>query len=316
MLGMIGPRSIRMKVLVGLTALALSGVVIGSQYAFDRAAEQRELARFRKLTTTAAQKEIRIMTETEGPIAAWKFTKRVYFEDQSIVYGNADGHAIAHTVGEGMYDRYGLAQALRECDHSFSEGCMHGVVARLIEQTGVGSPAVMGSICAGQKDPNSCAHGAGHGINDATARDLHVSLDWCRQFADAIAPDCVEGALMDNSWDWDRAGVERDPWAICAPLEKEFDVACASAIGNYFSEMRNDSEERLRYEPGYISDVCDKAPTKDMKDRCFLRLAQSIVRRAQADPARMFSLCSELSATRQNACIVSANEFVDGQKVF
>lgn len=274
---------------------------------YDHTYKQRAAANFRNLTSTEAEQLINTMIETDGAEAAWEFLKRTYIQDGTVRLGINDPHSLAHDVGVGFFREYGIG-GIDKCDETFTGGCYHGVIEELVIE-GKGDAKSVGELCIRQHDPESCAHGAGHGIHEYSSEALPATLAQCEQFPQSLTEHCAEGVLMDDAWGWNNAELEAHPWDACTKVADDYKVMCASAIGNYLSEHQDPGVPNVRkYSVSYVSEVCTQAPTAAMQDKCFLRLEQGIARRAAAGKS-IEELCAVIAAERIGQCIAVATKF-------
>ncbi len=246
-----------------------------------------------------------------GATNAWRILKEAYLTDGQLQHRNIDPHTLAHQIGRAIYKERGI-NGLSICDDAFTGGCFHGVVEEVLILDGVGASARIGRLCSTLDNPSGCAHGAGHGLNEASERNLSNAMRSCATFPESLKPDCIEGLLMDNLWSWKEADVRRKLWAICEGLSPEYHVACASSLGNYFSEHK--SVDVHSYEPSTIAAVCGTAPTEEMSNRCLLRLGQSITRRTNGHVEQIILECGRLFTDQQDDCLKNAVSFAISAK--
>lgn len=262
--------------------------------------------KFRLLSRDDIKDEMTRLLEDKGATAAWKFLKDIYLVNGRLQDSNIDPHTLAHMVGAAFYKEAKLG-GLSMCDDAFTGGCFHGVIEQMVTEEGIKNSERIGNVCSTLVDAVSCAHGAGHGLNEASGGDLAEALRSCDTFPENIASDCAEGVIMDNSWSWSDVNIEKDPWAVCRSVSTRYQVACASGVGNYFSEHKDG--RRFTYTPSVTGTVCEAAPTAEMVSKCFLRLGQHIARTASGNLETMNSLCKQLSEAQKQNCLKNSIRF-------
>lgn len=258
---------------------------------------------FRTLPHAEAKNVLQKLLKVHGVDATWDFLLRAYKDGEVTRFGEADAHLLAHMMGGEFYMKYGL-EALTICGEGLNGGCLHGVIERMIEEKGPDSIKELDEDCRKLNKAHDCAHGAGHGLNEANARNIKTTIRACHLFGPPLLDSCVTGALMDASWR--NTMLQHEPWAFCDTLERRYAESCATSVGNYFAYNRKNIPIPS------VEKVCEEAPTESMKTACMVPVSQAIVRREKGVVSRIRNVCMSLAHSNREHCLHIAAEFLIG----
>lgn len=163
------------------------------------------------------------ITKNYGPKASLEVLKML--QDNRLVDVTIDDHQYAHVVGRDAAHLFGVnPQAFLSCPTSFNYGCQHGYFEASLVMVKPAKKAI-DLICGTLDDQYStkfkfyCYHGVGHGIMDAQAYDLKLSLDLCDTLDNRDAQDgCWQGAFMENVNAGMRGQAQKDVFSKTDPL--------------------------------------------------------------------------------------------------
>jgi hypothetical protein len=119
-----------------------------------------------------------------------------------------DGHMIAHALGRfAIANSHGNPSVLSQCRPTFQAGCYHGVLEGYLASLPKVDAEATTQLCVQLIKPDSsrfpgteCAHGLGHGFNEALGYKLEPALVACDRFTDAeLESECHDGVFMENA---------------------------------------------------------------------------------------------------------------------
>ena len=160
--------------------------------------QHRKVDLAQNLRTTAEQSEVlEKLLDRVGPVEA---------QEQLFVSGlpfTGETHLLIHTVGNYIYDKYGL-EGLPLCKDYFLSACYHAFILNALADHGLQGLADTMDKCAlaAPGVAAQCAHGAGHGFVAWHDYDLIKALLMCDELDakdESIAYfNCYDDVFMEN----------------------------------------------------------------------------------------------------------------------
>lgn len=289
------------KRVVLFCTLALT--VLGIFALSSRLIHQRSFSSFRVLSSEEGNQYLRSIITSKGPDAAWNYLKSAYQTPNGVLPGEGEPHLLSHVIGEALYARHG-PRGIAHCDDTFTYGCFHGFVGRMVADRGTSSLDEIVRVC--QTSPqtyiNGCVHGVGHGIAETEQYNLVASLRDC----DALfgeRDECRAGVIMAvGGFSGSRASSTK-PWYTCESLPATYARACAQSVGEHLSTTYQDTEKTAA--------ACHTAASNIMTTSCIESLGRYILRRvARGDGATTVHECNTLDHDGKDTCLIAASELL------
>lgn len=107
-------------------------------------------------------------------------------------------HLFGHVIGDELYNQQGT-NGLEICTSEFSFACYHSVLARAIDEQGLGEIHEINQMCLELENGGKCQHGIGHGILVATGYEEPLTgLAVCETLEkQGHVRGCLEGVIME-----------------------------------------------------------------------------------------------------------------------
>lgn len=170
-------------------------------------------------------------------------------------------HTLAHIFGNILFNKLGI-NAIKVCDDSFSDGCYHSVITRVIAADGVGIVPKIDEICL-KKDTIaavSCQHGIGHGLVvflGYTKEKFEKALQLCDTTKNlGLYPSCEIGAFMEYNTPIDSiSGIARidiarkldinNPDKLCQEIGNKYQKICNATISYWWYMVLRDDFKKI-----------------------------------------------------------------------
>ncbi|MEK7147811.1 MAG: hypothetical protein AAB758_00780, partial [Patescibacteria group bacterium] len=256
----------------------------------------------------ANAQELRALLDKVGPI-----------ETQEIMLNSGlpftgETHILVHTIGDYIYDHYGIG-GLPYCKDYFLSACYHGFIIDTLGDHGMEGMTEVMEKCneVGPAVAVQCAHAAGHGFVAWNDYDLLKALKMCDELGDKVRQfgyfNCYDGVFMENMW-----GVHNG-----APSEKRWiksdDIyyPCNDPripekyIGGCWSNQAS-----LIYHEFYDGNLrktalaCEAVENKPYREICYNNFYRQIHPLTGGDKKKVVELCSTaIGEDRQNECVLT-----------
>jgi hypothetical protein len=241
------------------------------------------------------RKEMAGMIKSMGPEAAYAAVKERYrAADEAI-----EPHNGAHLFGEVLYD-FGGYENIRYCDDTYEWGCYHGIFTRAMQDVGIAAIEKFFLTCKELTGKNllGCQHGVGHALGQYfLPSELVHQLDICNEHGWYGPLGCGGGVFMEYNLSHffgsgasnatPRAANPQDPFYPCFDIPKNYTSGCVYRLGEWWLEyIKGD----LAQADGY----CDKLPSADLREYCWLGLGQAVTDHFNGDVESIIADCDKL----------------------
>lgn len=235
-------------------------------------------------------------------------------------------HLLNHTVGEGLYEKYGPA-GLVQCKDYFLSSCYHGFIVLAIARGGMEEVEKTMEECrkSGPAVFTQCAHAVGHGL---LASEGYSKLVDALKLCDKVdLPggrfpmfNCYDGVFMENIWavhegepSPDRWVKKDDPFYPCDDprIGTKYQLACWSNQPALMYQLFDRDIKKVGLE-------CEKVLNPEFQKMCFDGLARQIHPLTKGSTAKTLELCGLMSGVKWiDFCIVTnaVSSFSVGDRV-
>lgn len=237
---------------------------------------------------------------------------------------NIDLHLLGHTVGNLMYDQYGL-DAMQYCTPDLRNACSHSVVVGALLDNGLAALEDVHAACkkapGGSGAYTMCFHGFGHGVLAFTEYDFDKAVALCQkvgtpEYQNEEAGQCVGGAVMElRDGVHDRAMWETkiasyintdNPLGLCQrpSIFSEAKKHCYSYITPFLFDAAgaNGGLPKVEHYAPAVA-YCEKEPDSVFREQCYAGFGKEfIVLAGSYDIQHIDELPSEVLATAASWC--------------
>ena len=222
-------------------------------------------------------------------------------------------HLLVHTVGNFVYDTYGL-DGLKHCKDYFLSACYHGFILNTLGDHGMAGMVDVMEKCesAGPGVLPQCAHGSGHGFVAWQDYDLLKALEMCDELGleNPEFPhfNCYDGVFMENFWGVHNGVPSEKRWVktgdIYYPcndprIPEKYLKGCWS----------NQATAIYQYMKGNLRKTalaCDRVENETYRDTCYNNFGRQIHPLTQGRVDKVFSLCKNATGkVRQDECVLT-----------
>lgn len=315
--------SVKLKIFLLIILLIFLGLI----QSYNQLREASNTAPTQKSIPT---KESKFTIEIENIKAAKNLNEQIAFykeliervgpeqaQEQLYISGlSFDGqtHLLNHTVGDWLYEKYGI-EGLTLCKDYFLSSCYHGFVINAIADRGFDGLSEIMNTCWQKGTPNAtqCAHAIGHGfLANVGYANLTKALTSCDKLASLSKNfplyNCHDGVFMENIWavhedgkpSKDRWLKDTDPVYPCneQQIPQKYMKAC-------WSNQPMRMYQLFGGDVGRVAAYCLSVNNDDHKKTCFDGLARQIHPVAKGDTNEIFRLCNHLPKEWVDACVFS-----------
>lgn len=252
-----------------------------------------EIEKILSLNTTKEQAvELTRLLERVGPIEA---------QEQLLRSGlpfTGETHLLVHTVGDFVYETYGL-EGLPYCRDYFLSACYHGFILNALAEYGLDGMAEVMRECekAGPGVAPQCAHGAGHGFVAWHDYDLVKAGLMCDALGEKLDTfyynNCYDGVFMENIWGVHDGSLSDKRWV----KEDEIYYPCTDPripekhLSGCWSNQATLMYQLFRGDLKKTAEACDGVEEAQYREICYNNLARQIHPLTNGQVERVFSLC-------------------------
>ncbi len=249
----------------------------------------------------------------KNPSDDFRQLKESYINNGHVV-GNAHWHA--HTIGSELYVQEGL-RGILSCDDSFSFGCYHGVLEKMVLD--LGAPAILEVVqecrdafpegVSDNEIGSKCIHGLGHGLVKWHKYNITLSLEGCDLLNGSYNSFCYDGVFMEYSLSGQYPGFDEDnPWEFCDSFALKYQKKCARYETALFLHVFPQDFNRVALE-------CLRSQAKDLRETCTISLGHRLAQDAVGEIISIRQNCGLISSDEgEYLCIIGAAEEVIFQK--
>lgn len=267
-----------------------------------------EIQKIKTLADTAKQsEELLKLLDRVGPVIA---------QDQMVASGlpfTGQTHLLIHTIGNYIYDKYGL-EGLPLCRDYFLSACYHAFIIDTLADYGLAGMKDVMERCtaAGPGVAPQCAHAAGHGFVAWHNYDLVKGAQMCDTLGGEVQDfayfNCYNGVFMENVWGVHNGTPSKDRWVsetdIYYPctdprIPEKYLAGCWSNQATLiYQHYKGDLEKTAL--------ACEAVENEVYRDTCYENLSRQIHPLTQGRKEKVVSLCSiGTSAQRRDNCILT-----------
>jgi hypothetical protein len=241
------------------------------------------------------RKDMTYMVKTMGPQAALEAVKDQYRASDEPI----EPHNGAHLFGEVLYDLGGY-ENIKYCDDTYEWGCYHGIFTRAMQDVGIDAIEKFFQTCSELSGKNllGCQHGIGHALGQYfKPSELVHQLDICSEHGWHGAIGCGGGVFMEYNLSHffgsgasnaaPRAANSEDPFYPCFNIPERYKIGCVYRLGEWWLEY---IQGDLAQADGY----CDKLPSADLREYCWLGLGQAVTDHFNGDVEHITADCDKL----------------------
>lgn len=232
-----------------------------------------------------------------------------------------DSHALAHVVGEVLYEKIGV-NGIAACGDEYAYGCYHGFAGRALQEKGLDSVTAVNEGCRTSEDPLGCQHGVGHGVLSFLGNgEILQALTLCDALHQASSVGgCFGGVFMEYNFNTMQSpsGIEVRPFIDadallpCAMLPLQFQDGCyfdqpawwhASALpdGTEVERFTRDGE------------LCNRVRHKENRDICYRGIGNVVAPTSGFSEPVMREWCGKMpNAGAQATCLDQAKHHNSG----
>ena len=224
-------------------------------------------------------------------------------------------HLLNHTVGDWLYEKYGVA-GLSHCKDYFLSSCYHGFVIHAVGAGGFQALNEVMETCwknGGSTVAVQCAHAIGHGL---LAYDRYANLPKALTDCDRLATEsanfpvynCHDGVFMENIWavhedgkpSKDRWLKDSDPIYPCndSRIDRKYIKACWSNQPMRLYQLFVGDLAR-------VGQVCLSITDKIHQATCFDGLARQIHPLTKGSVDETFRMCAFMPKDWYYPCVTS-----------
>ena len=207
-------------------------------------------------------------------------------------------HLIIHTIGDYVYDTYGL-EGLSYCKDYFLSACYHGFIINALGDHGLEGVAEAVLTCDKQGIHVSaqCAHAAGHGFVAWHDYDLVKGAEMCDQLGEKVKNfyyfNCYDGVFMENIWGVHNGAPSEKRWIkeddIYYPcndprIPEKYIRACWSNQATLIYQHFDGNLKKT-------AEVCDTVENPNYKETCYNNFARQIHPLTEGNKDKVISYC-------------------------
>lgn len=222
--------------------------------------------------------------------------------------GYYDAHALAHTIGEILYEREGVS-GISLCTGDFGFGCYHGFAGAALMHDGLPVVKQLDAACTHATNYLGCSHGIGHGILVYLGvNDLVKALDACPSPDDRIGG-CWGGVFMEYNANTmgdqvARAYTDAHMYAPCTSVPARYRDACFYEISSWWTGTMSHEESDLK-KYSIVGERCAKADSA-YRDMCYRGVGNAIGPASSYDPVVMKQWCDAMPKEGRYTCLHEA----------
>lgn len=213
---------------------------------------------------------LREAIKKEGPKAVQDKLKDLYAND-----GPGEQHMAFHYVGEVLYEQQG-AKGLPLCSFWYGFGCYHGLLLSAITTEGVAVVPSLDDACieifGHTMDTETCQHGIGHGLLEASGRDPVKAVKECDHVKDVFKKaGCASGVFMEYfaPAQSDKHSQEflmpkfdpKQPYDVCMQFS-------GTRMGTCLFELQSWWEGVGKQKPRDVEALCNAVQDKEARNLC------------------------------------------------
>lgn len=287
-------------------------VSVFSLLQYNSSGADLEIRKIKSFSTTSEQsEELLKLLNRVGPVVA----QEEMF--QSGLPFTGETHLLIHTIGNYIYDKYGI-EGLSLCRDYFLSACYHGFIINTLGDHGVTGVAKAIEKCnkaGGGVVSSQCAHAAGHGFVAWQDYDLLKALEMCDDLGKQVEGagvsfgyfNCYDGVFMENVWGVHDGAPSEKRWVnqndVYYPCndpripEKYLEGCWADQATLIYQHFKGDLRKTAQ--------ICDGLENDGYKEMCFNNLSRQIHPLTQGSIDKVFTLCKTTGENWYDYCILT-----------
>lgn len=186
-------------------------------------------------------------------------------------------HMSLHYFGEMLYELKGVS-GLSLCEDWYGFGCYHGFLLVAIEYEGYEIVPDLDSACIERHghtmETETCQHGIGHGLTEASARNPLKAIEACDLVADVYPKlGCASGVFMEyfaptesdkRTQAWMRPPFDKDnPLNVCSEFTGLSLATCLFEIQSWWQDVG-------KLTPQNVEALCNSVDDQEAREFCLI----------------------------------------------
>jgi hypothetical protein len=299
-------RTLALSLLIVL--LGLLTYLAPSNWEVEKMDKASEITQIVALKTPSAQSaELLKLLKRVGPVET---------QEQMLHSGlpfTGETHLLIHTVGDYIYNQYGL-DGLQYCRDYFLSACYHGFIIDALADHGLDGVAEAMESCrkAGTAVSAQCAHASGHGFLAWHDYEPLKALAMCDELGGKVPNfayfNCYDGVFMENIWGVHNGAPSEKRWI------KESDIyyPCDDPripekyLKGCWSNQATLMYQHFKGDLQKTAQACDSVPNPVYKETCYNNFSRQIHPLTQGSVEKVKSLCTNATGQEwQDYCILT-----------
>lgn len=225
---------------------------------------------------------------------------------------DGETHLLIHTIGDYIYDYYGI-DGLPYCRDYFLSACYHGFIINTLGDHGESGVVEAIEKCNEEGRPvaTQCAHATGHGFVAWHDYDLIKALKMCDEVGNKITNfgyfNCYDGVFMENMWGVHDGVPSEKRWVN--PDDIYYPCNDRRIPEKYLGGCwANQASLIYQYSKGNFRKTaiaCDAVGNLEYRNTCYNNLARQIHPLTNGNSKKVLELCANATGEeRINECIL------------
>ncbi|MEX0919198.1 MAG: hypothetical protein WDZ64_00410 [Parcubacteria group bacterium] len=272
-------------------------------------AKAPEIEKILSLKTTKEQSvELINLMERVGPLEA---------QENLLSSGlpfTGETHLLVHTIGDYVYENYGL-EGLPNCRDYFLSACYHGFILNALAEYGLDGMAEVMQECekVGPGVAPQCAHGAGHGFVVWHDYNLVKGAEMCDALGEKLNTfyynNCYDGVFMENVWGVHDGAPSDKRWVS----DTDIYYPCTDLripekyLGGCWSNQATLIYQHFKGDLKKTAEACDEVENAGYKETCYNNFSRQIHPLTNGQVERVFSLCQNATGENWKNYCINAN---------